>query len=155
MARLDLCNAKFRQTLKTRRGSDYIKNYKLLSIIFLITLAVVMAVPGEVVSASTATGVHKLSSTATDVHKLSSTATGVHKSSSTVTAFGWNSCSKGWYKTGGTFENYCPVCHQHGTLTYNPKGTYEGEWTCMHCDSDFCNCGRCKATGSHVYLVKA
>ena len=86
----------------------------------------------------------------------------VHKSAAvgkstakTVTAYGWNSCSKGWYKTGGTFLDYCPFCHSYNCLKYNPKHTYEGEWTCSKCDADFCNCGRCKATGSHVYLIKA
>ncbi|ADZ09572.1 Pseudomurein-binding repeat-containing protein [Methanobacterium lacus] len=73
----------------------------------------------------------------------------------TVTAYGWNSCSKGWYKTGGTWKDYCPFCHSYNCLTYNPKHTYEGEWTCSKCDADFCNCGRCKASGSQVYLVKA
>lgn len=73
----------------------------------------------------------------------------------TVTAYGWNSCSKGWFKTGGTFINYCPFCHSYRTLIYNPKHTYEGEWTCKKCDADFCNCGRCKATGSKVYLTTA
>lgn len=86
----------------------------------------------------------------------------IHKSSAvsmsnvkTVSAYGWNSCSKGWYKTGGTWKDYCPFCHSYNCLKYNPKHTYEGEWTCTKCDADFCNCGRCKATGSHVYLVKA
>lgn len=83
-----------------------------------------------------------------------SSATGVHVTSTTVTAFGWNSCSKGWFKTGGTFENYCPMCHHYGCLKFNPKGTAEGEWTCTRCDSDFCLCGRCKASGSGVYLHK-
>jgi len=73
----------------------------------------------------------------------------------TVTAYGWNSCSLGWFKTGGTFINYCPFCHSHGTLIYNPKHTYEGEWTCSKCDADFCLCGRCKASGSNIYLIKA
>jgi len=73
----------------------------------------------------------------------------------TVSAYGWNSCSKGWYKTGGTWKDYCPFCHSYNCLKYNPKHTYEGEWTCTKCDADFCNCGRCKATGSQVYLVKA
>jgi hypothetical protein len=71
----------------------------------------------------------------------------------TVTAYGWNSCG-GWFKTGGSFMNYCPFCHGHGTLSYNPKGTYEGEFTCMRCDSDFCLCGRCKAGHSGVYLTR-
>ena len=73
----------------------------------------------------------------------------------TVTAYGWNSCSKGWFKTGGTWLDYCPFCHSYNCLEYNPKHTYEGEWTCSKCDADFCNCGRCKATGSNVYLIKA
>jgi hypothetical protein len=73
----------------------------------------------------------------------------------TVTRYGWNSCSKGWFKTGGTFINYCPFCHNYGTLIYNPKHTAEGEWTCKNCDADFCLCGRCKASGSKVYLTKA
>ena len=33
--------------------------------------------------------------------------------------------------------NYCPLCHHYGTLEKNPKGTYEGEITCIHCDADF------------------
>lgn len=71
----------------------------------------------------------------------------------TVKAYGWNSCSKGWFKTGGRYVNYCPLCHSYGTLVYNPKHTYEGEWTCAKCDADYCNCGRCKAGGSQVYLT--
>ncbi len=73
----------------------------------------------------------------------------------TVTAHGWNSCSKGWFKTGGTFLNYCPICHKNKCLIYNPKHTYEGEWTCADCDSDFCLCGKCKACRSSVSLIKA
>lgn len=33
--------------------------------------------------------------------------------------------------------NYCPGCHRYGGLLCNPKGTYEGEWTCKYCDDDF------------------
>ena len=73
----------------------------------------------------------------------------------TVSDYGWNSCSKGWFKTGGAFKNYCPFCHTYGNLIYNPKHTAEGEWTCKNCDADFCLCGRCKASGSNVYLTKA
>jgi hypothetical protein len=113
-------------------GRDYIKHIKIL---FMALLIATLTFGTGAVSASSATG--------------------VHVTSTTVTAFGWNSCSKGWYKTGGTFENYCPFCGGHGTLTFNPKGTYEGEWTCKRCDSDFCLCGRCKASGSGVYLIKA
>jgi hypothetical protein len=87
--------------------------------------------------------------------KITTHTTSAISKAGTVSAYGWNSCSKGWYKTGGTFVNYCPFCHSYGCLAYNPKHTYEGEWTCKVCDSDFCNCGRCKATGSQVYLIKA
>lgn len=73
---------------------------------------------------------------------------------STVTHYGMNSCSKGWYHTGGTFLNYCPNCHAHGALTFNPKGTIEGEWTCSACDADYCLCGKEKISGG-LYLVKA
>ncbi len=75
--------------------------------------------------------------------------------SGTVTKYGWNSCCKGWFKTGGTFLNYCPICHCYGCLVYNPKHTAEGEWTCSKCDSDFCLCGKCKASGSKLGLTKA
>lgn len=37
-----------------------------------------------------------------------------------------------------TWENYCPLCDHNGTLTFNPKGTYEGELTCSHCGADYC-----------------
>lgn len=40
-----------------------------------------------------------------------------------------------------TFEewlDYCPACGHHGVLQVNPKGTYEGELTCMRCDADYC-----------------
>ena len=87
--------------------------------------------------------------------KISTRTSSAASTAGTVTAYGWNSCSLGWYKTGGTFTNYCPFCHSYGCLIYNPKHTYEGEWTCNKCDSDFCNCGRCKASGSQVYLTSA
>lgn len=35
------------------------------------------------------------------------------------------------------WSNYCPACHRSGGLALNPKGTYEGELTCMYCDADF------------------
>jgi Bacterial Ig-like domain len=80
---------------------------------------------------------------------------GASQTAGTVSASGWNSCSSGWFKTSGTFLNYCPICHSYGCLVYNPKHTYEGEWTCSKCDSDFCICGRCKASGSNVHLISA
>ena len=92
---------------------------------------------------------------ATQGLKLSIHSSAAINKNGTVTKYGWNSCSKGWFKTGGTFINYCPFCHCYGTLIYNPKHTAEGEWTCKNCDADFCLCGRCKASGSSVYLTKA
>ena len=80
---------------------------------------------------------------------------GASQTAGTVSASGWNSCSLGWFKTSGTFLNYCPICHSYGCLIYNPKHTYEGEWTCSKCDADYCNCGKCKATGSNVHLIPA
>ena len=77
------------------------------------------------------------------------------KAAGVVTATGWNSCCSGWYKTSGTFINYCPICHSYGCLIYNPKHTSEGEWTCKKCDADYCICGRCKASGSNVHLISA
>jgi hypothetical protein len=55
----------------------------------------------------------------------------------------------------GIFVDYCPFCHHYRCLEWNPKGTSEGEWTCSHCDSDFCAAdGRCKSGGSDVYLIE-
>ncbi len=36
------------------------------------------------------------------------------------------------------FLNHCPLCNHSGTLSFNPKGTAEGEITCSHCDADYC-----------------
>lgn len=38
------------------------------------------------------------------------------------------------------WENYFPLCHNHGCLEVNPKGTYEGEITCSVCDADYDGC---------------
>ena len=63
-----------------------------------------------------------------------------------VQASGYNSASGGWYWINhATFENYCPYCGRHGGLTFNPKGTPEGEFTCKFCDSDFSISGKCKS----------
>lgn len=50
------------------------------------------------------------------------------------------------------FLNHCPLCNHSGTLSFNPKGTAEGEITCSHCDADYCavsgrdkNAGGCRA----------
>ncbi|WP_227716997.1 hypothetical protein [Methanobacterium paludis] len=61
--------------------------------------------------------------------------------------------TSGYYYQTATFKNYCPHCHRYGTLTFNPKGTVEGEWTCSACDSDYCAAdGKEKISGSSYYL---
>lgn len=76
---------------------------------------------------------------------------------STVSHHGWNTCNKGWYKVGGTYENYCPNCHKHGTLVVGSKRS--DEITCTQsrggCDSDFCFCGKEKINHGAAYLIKA
>lgn len=41
-----------------------------------------------------------------------------------------------------TWKNYCPLCGRSGTLSFNPKHTETGEWTCDKkkggCDADYC-----------------
>ena len=61
--------------------------------------------------------------------------------------------TSGYYYHTATFKNYCPHCHSYGTLTFNPKGTVEGEWTCKSCDADYCAAdGKEKLSGSSYYL---
>ena len=61
---------------------------------------------------------------------------------------------KYWYYR--EFVNYCPNCHHYNVLLKNPKGTYEREWTCKRCSSDFCGvCGKEKIGYSKVYLRRA
>lgn len=61
--------------------------------------------------------------------------------------------SNGYNYITGVFENYCPKCHSYGTLTFNPKGTPEGEWTCSKCDTDYCAAdGKEKISGSNCSL---
>lgn len=61
---------------------------------------------------------------------------------------------KYWYYR--EFVNYCPNCHHYNVLVKNPKGTYEKEWTCKRCSSDFCGvCGKEKYSWSRVYLRRA
>lgn len=33
--------------------------------------------------------------------------------------------------------DYCPECHHYNCLALNPKGTVEGEITCMICNADY------------------
>ena len=68
---------------------------------------------------------------------------------------GMNTCNKGWHYTSGTFLNYCPDCGATGSLTWNPKDTIEGEWTCSACGSDYCICGREKTYGPAKHLINA
>lgn len=58
------------------------------------------------------------------------------------------------YKTM-IYENYCPNCGSHDSLTINPKGVYEMELTCSICDSDYCAyCGKEKGyIGSYLLSV--
>lgn len=59
-----------------------------------------------------------------------------------------------------TWKNYCPLCGKSGTLTFNPKKTQTGEWTCDTskggCDADYCGVsGKDKATTSRATLTPA
>lgn len=60
-----------------------------------------------------------------------------HAKTSTVTGYfhpsGYYGRSSGYY----TWVDYCPLCRHHQCLSINPKGTYEGEITCLRCDADF------------------
>lgn len=83
----------------------------------------------------------------------------IHTNYSIVGMYAKPSCGcrysyKYWYYR--EFVNYCPNCHHYGTLCRNPKGTYEKEWTCRICSSDFCGvCGKEKYSWSRVYLRRA
>jgi hypothetical protein len=62
--------------------------------------------------------------------------------------------TSGYYYHTATFKNYCSHCHSYRTLTFNPKGTVEGEWTCSACDADYCAAdGKEKISGSGYYLT--
>ena len=37
-----------------------------------------------------------------------------------------------------TWKNHCPLCGHNDTLIFNPKGSYEGELTCIYCGADYC-----------------
>lgn len=53
-----------------------------------------------------------------------------------------------------TWENYCPICHKHGTLEDNPKHVDEHEITCSECDCDFDATTGGEKSGSYkAYLV--
>ena len=55
-----------------------------------------------------------------------------------------------------TWENHCPLCGHNKTLMENPKGVYENELTCNHCDGDFCVVtGKDKSYNVRAVLNKA
>lgn len=55
-----------------------------------------------------------------------------------------------------TWENHCPLCGHNKTLIENPKGVYENELTCNHCDADFCAVtGKDKSYNVRAVLNKA
>ena len=83
----------------------------------------------------------------------------VHQMYPTVSMYAKPSCGcrhsyKYWYYC--EFVNYCPNCHHYNVLVKNPKGTFEREWTCKRCSSDYCAvCGKEKYSWSRVYLTRA
>ena len=71
-----------------------------------------------------------------ELGKISKT---IRDESSTVTGTALPS-KKGYayvYSTH-TFLNYCPLCGAKDCLLWNPKRTFEGEWTCKRCSADYC-----------------
>ncbi len=73
----------------------------------------------------------------------------------TVTMYPSVSSDYQYIKYVTTWLNYCPNCGYYGSLLVNPKGTYEGELTCDHCDCDFCGVtGKEKISGSTKYLTR-
>jgi len=64
------------------------------------------------------------------------------------------SCGSGEYAyEKHTFLNYCPACHHYGTLSYS-KACWGGQWTCSHCDADYCcQCGKEKISGTELWLT--
>ncbi len=81
-------------------------------------------------------------------------ANGIQVTNEYIKATALCSCGlNGYHYMTGSFENYCPQCHSYGTLSFNPKGTPEGEWTCKKCGSDYCAAdGKEKMPGSHIFL---
>ena len=70
-----------------------------------------------------------------------------------ISGYGIASGTNEGYKTHFQFENYCPMCGYHGTLTWNPKGTKEGEITCSHCDCDYSVSGKEKMYKPRAWLT--
>ena len=58
-----------------------------------------------------------------------------------------------WYYM--EWVDYCPACGHHGVLQVNPKGTYEGELTCMRCDADYCGVTGLDKGGKRWRLTRA
>jgi hypothetical protein len=44
-----------------------------------------------------------------------------------------------YYGESGTYTwiDHCPLCGHRDCLLWNPKCTYEGEWTCAVCNADY------------------
>lgn len=66
-------------------------------------------------------------------------------------------CGSGIYQfKTSAFYNYCPQCHEHGTLIFNiGPGSPEGNWRCKSCGCDYCpQCGKECIEGSHLSLIK-
>jgi hypothetical protein len=84
----------------------------------------------------------------------SDNARNVHVSKEYVKATALCSCGlNDYHYFTASFENYCPLCNESGTLIFNPKGTPEGEWTCTSCGSDYCAAdGKEKMPGSNIFL---
>ncbi len=100
----------------------------------------------------------KTTTTKTTTTTKSYGATYVGVGSTTVKATARCSCgAKGDYNYHtAAFKNYCPYCHQDGTLVWNPKATAEGEWTCSKCGADYCAvCGKEKKVTNPKYLTPA
>lgn len=76
-----------------------------------------------------------------------------NKTVSSTSKCSCGSCGNYAYHTS-SYKNYCPNCHRYGTLKWNPKGVYEGEWTCSYCDCDYCAaCGKEKINSSPKHLI--
>lgn len=51
--------------------------------------------------------------------------------------------------------DYCPACGHYGVLTVNPKGTVEGELTCVCCDADYCGVTGWDKGGKRWKLIRS
>lgn len=119
------CNAPSGKTIKPME-SDLIKHYRTLLLLIILLPLTILGV--ESVNAVTITDTY-------------------------ISGYGIASGTNEGYKTHFQFENYCPMCGYHGTLTWNPKGTKEGEITCSHCDCDYSVSGKEKMYNPRAWLT--